>query len=1147
MATLRDCKLVDVPTGKPISGSDACRPGRPARMAVDKCKLHYFVHYMHRGTWDKTVPEEKEEDLGKIEAYHCNLCLRRFRNNHEKKSYPGRGSMMCHLDTEHGLLLKAMREDDKVDMTSEIEAIDAHVNGKWVELGLPDGPDHEMYTAKESFRWKLECIIKEVREWLAGILIKSSNDVEENPGPNMLDLADDDEVTFANIFCEHCGYISPDFVETGLHALECEGKDHEMENEYTCLECKDNKELIWGLETREVCKLVKEAYEKMVDFKRNTFTIPANKAGKNLLELYAETLRWAGSDGKEGHFGFHANTILMAICLQITDKKATMRQRTEQLKATTEKIRQGNLKQAIAEACAIQVKLKKKKTGKTKGRKTNWVSVMRQKAQEGELKAAARMLDESNSGVEVPSENILQRMGAMFPRRRANEQELPTPNPMATKLQHIRPKDIEGAIQKLQGSGGPSQLDARTFKRMIFSKVFNKEAEQIVHEITNITNKLSAKQFERKQAEPLVALRMVAIRKKDGNFRPVGISEILRRIITKVVAWEIKLDVKEVTGSRQCAGLPGACEAAIKGMDELYQQGKAVLVLDAEGAYNNLNRRSALIAVGKAIPDAYQMIKNFYEHPTRAFYGGKELTIEEGTIQGCALSSAVYDIGIQPLAKEMEEEGIVQVWLCDDLAAAGEPEMLRKWLRKLKDRAPVYGYHINKKKSYAIAKERGSVKCFEKEGVQITEGAKYLGAALGRESYKDEHMKGRLNEIGQKTQKLIQLAKTSPHSAYYVFSASVKHEVTYLQRIGMKDEEVKRLEVKFKKLAESLVGQAIVGRNTLEQVSNPTRYGGLAIAAINLMEETREMFSRGEVTSGDLKSKLINQDHALPIKMDMSEFKKQKEKLIRKEINEQIDRESKAEDKSRRQELKLKGTNNWIGAPPIKARGRYLNKNAFQDAVRMRLGLEPKNLSQKCACGNKNSVNHSRTCHIGGYINMRHDKVRDYIYDKAKMVYNDVEKETTLKPVEEQVLSPGAILADGARSDVRIMGFSRDFQDTHFDIKVINAQADTHLTHNPKEAMLKAEEGKDRAYKERIQKVENGEFMPILFTSRGARSIKTSRAMTKLANKIAAKRNQEKQMVIKGMSTDLSFLFLKIELACIRGNRRRRTANVANE
>jgi len=60
--------------------------------------------------------EEKEEERGLIETYQCLMCPRRFRNNHNKKQYPGRGSMVCHLATEHGQLLKAMRANTEMDM-----------------------------------------------------------------------------------------------------------------------------------------------------------------------------------------------------------------------------------------------------------------------------------------------------------------------------------------------------------------------------------------------------------------------------------------------------------------------------------------------------------------------------------------------------------------------------------------------------------------------------------------------------------------------------------------------------------------------------------------------------------------------------------------------------------------------------------------------------------------------------------------------------------------------------------------------------------------------------------------------------------------------------------------------------------------------
>merc|ERR1719167_1679361 len=125
---------------------------------------------MHRGFWDELVPEEDQTKLGLIEAYHCTAnpgpggCTRRFRNNHNRKSYPGRGSIICHLATEHGQLLKVMRADTVIDMTEEINAINEHENGKFLEMGIPDIPDNELYKAVESFMWKIENEKKEEEE-----------------------------------------------------------------------------------------------------------------------------------------------------------------------------------------------------------------------------------------------------------------------------------------------------------------------------------------------------------------------------------------------------------------------------------------------------------------------------------------------------------------------------------------------------------------------------------------------------------------------------------------------------------------------------------------------------------------------------------------------------------------------------------------------------------------------------------------------------------------------------------------------------------------------------------------------------------------------------------------------------------------------
>ena len=104
-------------------------------------------------------------------------------------------------------------------------------------------------------------------------------------------------------------------------------------------------------------------------------------------------------------------------------------------------------------------------------------------------------------------------------------------------------------------------------------------------------------------------------------------------------------------------------------------------------------------------------------------------------------------------------------------------------------------------------------------------------------------------------------------------------------------------------------------------------------------------------------------------------------------------------------------------------------------------------------------------------------------------------------------------------------------------------QAQSHAKYNPRTVLTKAEKGKDRTYKERIEKVEGATFIPMIFTSEVAKSRKTPKALAKILAKLATKRCQENSAVAKSGSTDLSFIFLKMELACIRGHSKARASN----
>ena len=87
-------------------GPDLCRPGRPARLTSDKVRTHYVIHYLHRGLFDDLVPELEDGERENVVALECGLCGKRFRNRPERREFPARGSLICHLATEHGKIAK---------------------------------------------------------------------------------------------------------------------------------------------------------------------------------------------------------------------------------------------------------------------------------------------------------------------------------------------------------------------------------------------------------------------------------------------------------------------------------------------------------------------------------------------------------------------------------------------------------------------------------------------------------------------------------------------------------------------------------------------------------------------------------------------------------------------------------------------------------------------------------------------------------------------------------------------------------------------------------------------------------------------------------------------------------------------------------
>ena len=109
-----------------------------------------------------------------------------------------------------------------------------------------------------------------------------------------------------------------------------------------------------------------------------------------------------------------------------------------------------------------------------------------------------------------------------------------------------------------------------------------------------LAHRLSNNVVEWDDISALMANHIIDLDKYPG-VRPIGIGEVLQRILGKVVALVTSSDFEEVCGTYQlCSGLHSGLEGAIHAVRELFDDhcnlDWGLLLVDATNAFNSVNR-----------------------------------------------------------------------------------------------------------------------------------------------------------------------------------------------------------------------------------------------------------------------------------------------------------------------------------------------------------------------------------------------------------------------------------------------------------------------------------------------------------------------------------------------------------------------------
>ena len=88
------------------------------------------------------------------------------------------------------------------------------------------------------------------------------------------------------------------------------------------------------------------------------------------------------------------------------------------------------------------------------------------------------------------------------------------------------------------------------------------------------------------------------------------------------------------------------------------------------------------------------------------------------------------------------------------------------------------------------------------------------------------------------------------------------------------------------------------------------------------------------------------------------------------------------------------------------------------------------NTPQYCGCGKKFDVDHALVCMKGGYVIMRHNRIRDLEASILRDICKDVRVEPELLPIANPTQSTNN--AQGARLDVSAIGIWSPMERTFF-------------------------------------------------------------------------------------------------------------------
>ena len=368
--------------------------------------------------------------------------------------------------------------------------------------------------------------------------------------------------------------------------------------------------------------------------------------------------------------------------------------------------------------------------------------------EEGNVHQAARSLQLQQGELLQINQETTEKLKEKHPARtRATQEallsgEIEAPHPVT--FCSIYQEMVRKAAVEIKVASGPSGMDANTWKMLLTSKRNSTTAADLCKAMAELAQKMGYKICQ--HLEALKKCRLIPLQNQKNDVRPVGIGEVLRRIISKCITKTAREDTMKAVGNLQlCVGQQAGAEAAVHAAKEIFadKECEAVLLIDASYTFNTINRQAMLHNISVLCPTLAIYVKNTYKvFPSLLVAKDLELKSEEGTTQGDPIAVEAYALGRSVLQSKIGQNntGAKHIAYADDLVGAGKLQEIKNLWDEICKHGPPLGCNPNTTKSCLIVKEDMkdlATDIFKHAGITITtESQKHLGAVIGPLEFK---------------------------------------------------------------------------------------------------------------------------------------------------------------------------------------------------------------------------------------------------------------------------------------------------------------------------------------------------------------------------------------------------------------------------